>query len=1017
MNARLLCSLCIIYIVADQVVAYEPESRWGQAVVSIKNALFVHGGKTDPFNSYSYTSAPTSNDILYLPLSTSFDVSSPPWQLLSGSPSASQGPSLSWHTLSAFNTSHTLLFGGQPGPNSPTVLVGVADSAHLLNVYNRLEPAWTFEPESWANEPIRRVRHSTSTSLSGSVFVIGGEKADGSGIAFSEHYIFNPNGPSFTLLPAVNGPPDITGHASVMLPDHRLLVFGGFSPTSQTLLPFSSVWALDTTQSTPSWSSISINNTSLPSPRRAFASTILSEGKVLIHGGSDAILQNDLADGWILDTSQDPMVWTAVDALSQLGARRDHFAVSFGNQVLFGFGYGNGKAAPASLQIFDAVRDDFTPGFTPLPHSSTPPQTLPNPSQTTQRPTPTGSSSRSSTGIHPTNTASTKPGDPSERGDGSPHDSGTAKSDKTTAVAVGTTLGVFALLVMALAGAYYVRYRRRNVDASRFTAIQGSDNDDDARSLFAGRVTTGYPQDRQSFRTLGALGLTGGIANAVAAVTGSRGARHAPERRDMLADEDTRDFGTWYDARRRDGTGGSSWSLRSIISPRRKSREPSITDNAASWIEKIDPFSDAATPTRDEEYGYVGASWPQGRRQMSYASVRSYHDPFADPIEEEDAVTFEHYADEDVSDASMQPYLHPLPQQLPILRTILPASQGGHALSPLTERASQTTLSLRDAPNSVSSHTTSHNSPFDTASSNVTSRTSLDPPKSPVLFTSSIIGATPTNMPMKRSDSWWSRFARTSFLDRRPSNTSSRGMPEIRDPNPPPRLISIEESVHSTSPDRQSTKSLQNLSSGLSRNVSRLHGSHNKSLSSMRTADTETIERIAGTMDVVQLVRSGSRRTVSTGTTPSMSIDTHAPLGSWIHDDYGAGGHEDPDMANIASPIEMSDAEAFYRQSDLDHLFTVTQAQLISPPIASSPASPTKPSIAPPSNSGAVAARIQELERRQSHDQDNPPPLNTWRHEERSSKKRAQSSVNYGMIPRASLYVANPDHRTSSGDS
>jgi hypothetical protein len=70
----------------------------------------------------------------------------------------------------------------------------------------------------------------------------------------------------------------------------------------------------------------------------AFAAVSIPSGKVLIQGGSDANLKTNFADGWILDTTQNPMIWTQVAPLAQVGARRDHFAVSSGDLVLFGFG-------------------------------------------------------------------------------------------------------------------------------------------------------------------------------------------------------------------------------------------------------------------------------------------------------------------------------------------------------------------------------------------------------------------------------------------------------------------------------------------------------------------------------------------------------------------------------------------------------------------------------------------------------------------------------------------------------
>lgn len=313
--------------------------RWGQGAALVQNNLYVFGGRTDQYNTYSYSAAPVSNDLLSLSLSSSFNTSSPPWTYVAGCQdcSSNQGPAVAWHTLSAYNNSQLLVFGGDPGPNSPIVLPEKADSAVLLDVSNTQSPQWMYETQSWANEPLRRIYH-TAVSSGGKIWIVGGEKADGSGNAFSDHYVFDPQGPSFTQLPSTNAPPDIAGHGSVVLSNGWLLVFGGYSPSQQQLLPLSAVWAIDTTQSGASWTTLAVSNASLPEPRRGFAHTLLDNGRVLIHGGADAELQNSFSDGWILDTTQSPMVWSPVDALSQLGPRRDHTAVSQGSTALFAFG-------------------------------------------------------------------------------------------------------------------------------------------------------------------------------------------------------------------------------------------------------------------------------------------------------------------------------------------------------------------------------------------------------------------------------------------------------------------------------------------------------------------------------------------------------------------------------------------------------------------------------------------------------------------------------------------------------
>ena len=297
----------------------------------VNDALFVHGGKSDEYNQYSYSSAPTNSDLLYLDLSSSFDVNDPPWQLLS-----TDGPQVAWHTLSALNYSMGLAFGGQPGWTSEPSLVTRSDSAWLLDVYNRTSPQWDQQPTGWADEPMRRMRHTAVTSNEGKVYIIGGERADGSGSTFADNYVFDPSGPSFMTLPTDNAPRNIYGHASVILPNQRILVFGGYAASS--LVNLNTIWVLDITQDPPVWSITTVDGLSTPSGRIAFAYVLLDGPKVLIHGGSDQSGQTTLSDGWILDLSGESWMWTRVDSLSNLGARRDHFAVSAGSGVIFGFG-------------------------------------------------------------------------------------------------------------------------------------------------------------------------------------------------------------------------------------------------------------------------------------------------------------------------------------------------------------------------------------------------------------------------------------------------------------------------------------------------------------------------------------------------------------------------------------------------------------------------------------------------------------------------------------------------------
>jgi hypothetical protein len=312
--------------------------RWGQAATLVQDVLFIQGGKTDAWNTFGYTSAPTNNDLLFLDLDRAFDPAQPPWDYVGGSANActTQGPAVAWHTVSAFSTAGVLLFGGAPSPGDPYAMSG-ADSASLLDIWDQDAPVWTCQANGWASEPMRRIKHS-SASFGGKVFLIGGLKADGSGNALADHYVFDPTVPSFTRLSSTDAPPDIYGHVSAVLPDGRAVVMGGYVSSAGAYNPFTSIWVLDTTQSPATWAVASVSSSTVPASRIGFVAAAIDSGRILIQGGSDEPRQTVYSDGWILDTTQNPWTWTEVPALTQVGQRVDHFAVQYGSSVVFGFG-------------------------------------------------------------------------------------------------------------------------------------------------------------------------------------------------------------------------------------------------------------------------------------------------------------------------------------------------------------------------------------------------------------------------------------------------------------------------------------------------------------------------------------------------------------------------------------------------------------------------------------------------------------------------------------------------------
>lgn len=273
-------------------------------------------------------------------------------------------------------------------------------------------------------------------------------------------------------------------------------------------------------------------------------------------------------------------------------------------------------------------------------------------------------------------------------------------------------------------------------------------------------------------------------------------------------------------------------------------------------------------------------------------------------------------------------------------------------------------------------------------------------PGSPVLPKSSLIDANPSPyQAMRRSDSWWSRFSKSAFLDRRASDSSSHGaggggnyrtrsgsfsgktsagplVSAFRDPNPAPKLVAIEENspgsiresrhgsadsklsgthVHYEGDDTQGEKLKRSATAPHERVFS--NTTHGKSISSLQTTNTEALEKIGG-MDIVQReVTDSSTNSWGTGEGPVGVVTSPTEFGARDHESDGSLN------ARIAMPTK--------------------------PPLATRRTTSS-------GDGGIVASRIKAFEKLESK----------------------REAVKYGFAPRQPLFVANPDSRkTGSLDS
>lgn len=644
---------------------------------------------------------------------------------------------------------------------------------------------------------------------------------------------------------------------------------------------------------------------------------------------------------------------------------------------------------------------------------------------------------------YPTSTGTTPPGNNNGNGNngndnGNPSDpndpSGGSDggNNHTTAIAVGTVFGVIALMVGAAGAAWYMR-NRRSQESFHLLSNPGDDDDEGSHLERAIPIAGGVGTMRE--KGLPMPPLVRNVKDKLSTLVPGQHVQMDQSRRDMLADEDTRVFenersGLWGTSLMRDTSSGRSSFKRpsigdrvygSLVSLRNVGgamldyasgtikKEGSTGSKSTGWRrekEPTDPFSD--------DWGLIKPSLrPRGGRQGSEYTYTDPYDPFEDYDVESLKIDNDHgyhdHPDSDteyhppaLNDAPPRPYLH-VPAQLDLSR-----------LTPLSERLSLSTVTEQSVPTPSDSSQSMPLSPFATIGPG-SSSSSHEPPLSPRRPTS-IIDANPTpSSPMHRSNSWWSRFYKTPLLDRRSSETRLQNVPtDFRDPNPPPsRLNPIEEAHSPESPSTRHRGSGSKESSGGTPGHTKVfsthqHGRSASSLQTSKTANSETIERMGRSYDIVMR---GTMSSHESGASMSSSVDVdevgtelgHAAKPLSIVTSHSSEGGGNSDLHFVQSPDQLPSAGGYGPPFSWS---TPTVGNVQRDQTPSPPRRPSPPQRV--STGGKVSERIQMYERRMSQQEilKSPPAV--------KSTKRIQ----YGLIPRPSLFVANPDRsRSSSADS
>lgn len=514
----------------------------------------------------------------------------------------------------------------------------------------------------------------------------------------------------------------------------------------------------------------------------------------------------------------------------------------------------------------------------------------------------------------------------------------------------------------------------------------------------------------------------------------------------MLADEDTRRFSDYSHMRDASGTSSflekpallvrGSWaSLRSvgallgvssIASRRAPSSDGSFQGSRNNSVKEKDPFSDQAAFTPSHEgrtsrhrEGSIGSSEWSLLASQAHADHR---DPFEDDeigryrdgdsdahslrsgelnfdrtLDETppQSLLSQHYSGSDLHTTLSNVAVCALPtvQEVPSYRSSGPSSESDAYLrSPFgTAGRSQGEVMIHLGTNTSWSLSNNSSNEYD-------STLRHGQPGSPLQAKSSLIDANPSpHQPIRRSDSWWSRFAKSAFLDRRASDASSHGgggnyrarsgslsgktsmgglVAEFRDPTPAPKLVAIDENSPESIRDSSRQGSGDSKLSGshvdhegevsrgpkLKRVATTPHErvysniTHGKSISSLQTTNTEALEKLGG-MDIVQ-------REVTESSTNSWRAGEESTKFGTRPTEFGARDNEGDGSLNgrIAMPTR--------------------------PPVA------TRRTTA--NGGGIVASRIKAFEKMEPK----------------------REAVKYGLAPHQPLFVANPDSRkTGSLDS
>ena len=661
------------------------------------------------------------------------------------------------------------------------------------------------------------------------------------------------------------------------------------------------------------------------------------------------------------------------------------------------------------MQLLDLSSSTFQNTFAPTsstnPNTNNPPNPSHGPSNGNENngngDSGPGSTNGTSNGNNGNNSGTTNPSDPSHSQPADRH------SSSSLPVILGSVLGVLGLVAAAAIIIIVVRKRRKGHP----------------------RNWSSLSEEPEKLIMVGGFGATQqeGIVNRLMNIGKPSKMVPVRERFDILADEDTYEAKRW--GSRRDGTARSSSfgqygrsrepstftsivnaSVTSFRSAFGRSGAPPRLAQSADHTVAMNPFSDTYTAVETPRHS---------RRQSSFSS---YRDPFGDdnvtPGDEyERAMALQNAgmrprpvrqsssgSGTSIMGLGGMPYV-PL-QPIQSITTDSHGSSQGHSNTPVQEPgvAGMAVASTGAAAVGAALPTHEEKPKLLTKSPPHSPRRgvitfSASPPSSPTF------GPTNVNRSLSAGGRIGAGLARTVTVISSIFSAEHRGERgvgqgaydalDFRDPNPPPPRLGAIEEVPTPNLDKGKGR-VASLRGGAQQGV---YGpgavAHGRSLSSLKTANSDALERLGGKWEVVH------------------RIDTNdtAASGSLLDEELAHTMRTSSmDIPIMESPEQDKEqTRPPWRPLALRNASSSSSAR--SPRMAQPPMPPTPP-IPPPKSTGStgVAARIQAFEKRASVDLSSKSPILI----PPSSPVTPSKKRTYGLVPKPTLFIANPGRDTST---